>query len=95
MTKSHVYQFALRRADDKEKKFIIESDLVYTDIKLTQEEVDTIAVKHECDIKVTYLGVLVPTKKEEVLEAQYHTDEMIEKNLLNWREEDGLKEQSI
>ncbi len=85
---THVYQFALRRASDKKKQFIIESDLVYTDEKIQQETVNELAEKHKCDIRVTYLGLLKEAKKEEILEATYHTKEMIEKTIFDWKEEE-------
>lgn len=101
--KQHVYQFALRRADDKRKQYVIESDLVYAEQKLTKEFVQEIAEKQKCDIRVTYLGVLTLAKNEEVIDATYHTKEMIEETIFNWKEQereeftkdDGLQNQSI
>jgi len=83
--KNHVYQFALRRPDDKKKCFVIETDLVYADEKLSAEVLKEISEKHKCDIKVTYLGVLLPTKKEESISVDYHSKDMIQAYLDAWQ----------
>ena len=100
--KEHVYQLAIRRADDKRKQFVIESDLVYSEQKLTKEYVQEIAEKQKCDVRVTYLGVLTKAKNEEILDGVYHTKEMIQDTIFNWKEKereaftnDGLENTSI
>jgi len=85
--KSHVYQFALRRADNGKEQFIIEKDLIYTDEKLTREQMQSIADKNMCDVNLTYLGVITSPKKEENINIVYHTQKMIEENLKQWHRE--------
>jgi len=85
--KTHVYQFALRRADDKKQQFIIENDLVYSEDKLSKEDIMLIAEKHRCDIQLTYLGRIVPPKNEEIISIEYHTKEMIQASLDKWEME--------
>ena len=86
---THIYQFALRRADEVKKQFVIESDLVFAKKKLTKEEIQHLADRHACAIRLTYLGVLTPSKKEEYIDAEYHTKDMIEKNINSWKENKG------
>jgi len=86
--KQHVYQFALRRADDERKQFVIETDTVYTENKLTKEQAEQIADTYKCDVKITYIGVLAPTKNEEVITADYHTKEMIEEKIIEWKDKE-------
>lgn len=92
---THVYQFALRRADNNKKQFIIERDLIYADHKLTREQIEDISVKYYCDVQITYLGQLTPTKKEEIINVEYHTKEMIEENIFNWNKEKENDQPSI
>lgn len=81
----HIYQFALRRADESKKAFIIERDLMLTGVKLKAKDLEDIATKNKCDIQVTYLGQLThQPKKEEVLNHVYHTKEDIEKYIDKW-----------
>jgi len=85
--KDHVYQFALRRADDKKKQFIIETDLVYSDVKLTKEDIMQISEKYSCDVQLTYLGRIIPPKNEEIISIEYHSKEQIEQKLTEWKNE--------
>ena len=86
--KQHVYQFALRRADDEKKQFIIETDTVYTENKLTNEQAAEISAKYKCDVKITYIGQLAPTKNEEVITVDYHSKEMIAAKIEEWKEKE-------
>lgn len=86
--KQHVYQFALRRADNEKKQFIIETDTVYTDDKFTEQQAQEISKKYQCDLKITYLGVLTPTKKEEIIDIEYHSKDMIEAHIIAWKEKE-------
>lgn len=62
--------------------------MVYSEEKLSEEVIKEMAEKHKCDIRLTYLGVLQPPKVEEVIDVAYHTKEMIETTLLNWKEQE-------
>lgn len=94
MKKSHVYQLGLRRADDEKKKFIIERDLIFRDIKITEKELQQISDKHKCDVQVVYLGVLAQPKNEETLEIKYHTKDMIQEKIDLWNYEKPQQEVS-
>lgn len=82
----YVYQLALRRKDDEQKKFIIENDMITTESLLDESFVKEVSEKHKCDVKVTYLGELISPEVEQVLEAEYHTKEMIEAIINEWQE---------
>lgn len=84
--KQHVYQFALRRADNKKKQFIIERELIYSKDKLNEDQMKAISDEHKCDIHLIYLGVLTPSKKEEIMNIEYHTKDMIQLKLDLWHE---------
>jgi len=89
----HVYQFAIRRASDEKKQFIIETDTIYSDVKLTKADLMQISEKYECDVQITYLGKLVPPKNEEVLSVEYHSKEQIEQNLTRWHNEKEMEKE--
>jgi len=91
--KNHVYQFALRRADNEKKQFIIETDLIYSEEKFTKEDLMQMSEKYECDIQITYLGQLTPPKKEEVLSVEYHSKDQIEQNLTRWHNEKEMEKE--
>ena len=82
-----VYQFALRRADNEKKDFVIERDLILTEKRFDAETLEAISKKNQCDIQVTFLGQLISNKKEEVINIEYHTNEMIEEILNQWEKE--------
>ena len=82
----YVYQLALRRKDDEHKKFIIENDMITTETLLDESFVQEVAKKHKCDVKVTFLGELIAPEVEQILEAEYHTKEMIETIINEWQE---------
>jgi hypothetical protein len=83
--KQYVYQIALRRADNEKKQFIIERDMVYTETPITEEQGYNISQKYECDIEITLIGILTPTKKEVVIKKDFNTKEMISKKLVAWK----------
>jgi len=83
---TYVYQLALRRKDDEKRQFIIENDMITTETLLDELFVKEVADKHKCDVKVTYLGELIAPEVEQILEAEYHTKEMIEAIINEWQE---------
>jgi len=83
----YVYQFAIRRASDVKKQFVIETDTIYSEEKLTKEDLMQLSEKYECDVQITYLGKLVPPKKEEIISVEYHSKETIEQKLTQWHNE--------
>ena len=92
----HIYQMALRRADISKKVFRIERDLILCEKKLTSKDIEDISKENECDINVTYLGQLThQPKKEEVLNAVYHTEQDIKKFVKEWHREEKTNGKSI
>ena len=88
----YVYQLSLRRANNKTKRFEIETDTIISKRKFEQKDIDTMGETFKCDVIVMYIGVLTPTSKENVLETKYHSKEVIEKYLEKWsKETDGRK----
>jgi hypothetical protein len=83
---SYIYQLALRRKDDEKRQFIIENDMITTETMLDETFVKEIADKYQCDVQVTYLGELISPQVEQILEAEYHTKEMIEQAINEWQE---------
>jgi len=80
----YVYQFALRRADNEKKDFVIERDMVFTEKKVTMKTVEKMVNEFKCDVQMTYIGKLTPPKNETVLSKDFHTKEMIESYLEKW-----------
>ena len=88
MKYQHVYQLAIRRADDEKKQFIIETDLVYNDEKLSKKFAEEISQGYKCDVKLTYLGRLLESKQDEVIDITYHSKEMIASYVEQWKEKE-------
>ena len=84
-TKTHVYRFALRRASQQHKQYLIEKDTIYTENKLTQKQINKISKQYKADIQTTYLGVLTPPKKESKLDSNYYTKEQISEQIIIWK----------
>jgi hypothetical protein len=82
----HVYQLAVRKADDSKRQFIIEHDMITTEEQLTQEFVDQTSEKYQCDVSLIYLGELIAPDVEVKLEKEFHTKEMIEIKINEWQE---------
>jgi len=82
----YVYQLAIRKADDEQRQFIIEHDMITTEQQLTQEFVDQTSEKYQCDVSLTYLGTLIEPDVEEKLQKEYHTKDMIETKINQWQE---------
>jgi len=89
----HVYQFSIRRASDEKKQFIIETDTIYSDVKLKKEDLMQISEKYECDVQITYLGKLTPPKNEEILSVDYHSKDQIEQKLTQWHNEKEMEKE--
>lgn len=83
--KQFIYQFALRRADNEKKQFIIERETVYTDTKITEEQAYAISQKYGCDVQIVFLGILTPAKKEEIINKEFHSKELIQEYLEVWK----------
>jgi len=83
----HVYQFAIRRASDEKKQFIIETDTVYSEVKLKELDLMRMSEQYQCDVQITYLGKLMPPKNEEIISVEYHTKDQIEQKLTQWHNE--------
>ena len=86
--KTYVYQFALRRADDEKKQFIIETDLLLREKKFTEEEIKQISEKYKCDVKATCIGTLTPPKEEQEINVEYHSKEMISTIINEWKDKE-------
>ena len=84
----YVYQLSIRKHDDEKKKFIIETDTIYSDKKLNKEKANEISKKYECDVMLLYLGELKPNIKEnEPIKAEHYTKEDIGKIIERWQKE--------
>ena len=86
--KTYVYQFALRRADDDKKQFIIETDLLLREKKFKEEEIKAMSEKYKCDMKVTLIGMLTPAKEEQEISIDYHSKDMISSIINDWKEKE-------
>lgn len=85
--KQFVYQMGVRKADNKLKKFRIESDYIITERKLTLEDLQEMSNVGKCDIKIDLIGSLIPPKREENLEVSFYTKEQIEEIVKVWSRE--------
>ena len=63
MPKKFVYQLSVRKPDEDIKKFRIETDTIYSESELTEEQLKVISEKNKCDLFVQYIGYLVEPKK--------------------------------
>lgn len=83
----HIYQLAVRYADDKRKQFTIERDLIQTDKKLKKSDIVNMSSMNKTDTRVEYLGKLIvaPTNEDNVIEVQYHEKEYIAEKIAEWK----------
>ena len=86
--KQYVYQLSVRKPDHEKKKFIIETDTVYSEKKLNQESAEEISKKYFCDVMLLYLGELKPEKiEQEPIKSEYYTKKQIVKIIEKWEKE--------
>lgn len=79
MKSQYVVNIALRRKDGK-----IENDTVYSDNLLTDEDVEKISKKFDCDVIVAHIGTL-----------QYFEDkELKERSIIVYREKEEVENES-
>jgi hypothetical protein len=81
-----LYQLALRRLDNEQKQYIIEHDMITIEKEIDQSIIKEIANRYQCDVQATFIGDLIESETEIVIDATYHTKEMIQKQLEIWQE---------
>ena len=85
MPKKFVYQLSVRKPDEDIKKFRIETDTIYSESELTEEQLKVISEKNKCDLFVQYIGYLVePKKPQERIQIMFHTEQDIQDYIDKW-----------
>jgi len=87
----YVYQLAIRKSNDEKKQFVIEHDMITSEKKLDQQFVNETSEKYQCDVKLTYLGELIPPDQTIEYQMEYYTKEQIAEYIQKWQD-DQVKE---
>ena len=89
----HIYHIALRKPDDEKRQFIVESDLIVTNEKITFESAKEIADKNNCDIYIQFLGILKPDKKQiEPISIEKYSKDDVKAQIEKWKNEEGFQD---
>lgn len=87
----YVYQLSCRKPNDEKQKFIIESDTIIANRKMTEADANEMSKHYKCDIRLQYIGFLKSKKKlENPIDAFYYKKEDVESKLKDWNERSKL-----
>lgn len=83
-----VYQLSVRKPDNELKKIRVETDTIFTEIKLEEKDIQKISIDNECDVIVQFLGELHSPENLENYEEKFYSKEDLEKIIAEWKAEE-------